>query len=77
MKFDFEIWFQKMFEIVDDDNRIKPMPPEHRYTITSPCEPDCSGELKISHARLTTCNHAVPKTKPATIGCASRMGRWV
>ena len=32
-----------MFEIVDDHDDDK----EHGYTISLPCEPDGSGELKI------------------------------
>ena len=41
-----------MFEIVDgrtDDGRT----PEHGYTISSPCEPKGSGELKTSTCRFS------------------------
>ena len=44
-----------MFEIVDgrrttdDDGRT----PEHEYTISSPCEPNGSGELKYSETCLS------------------------
>ena len=39
-----------MFEIVDDGRRTTDADgrtPEHGYTISSPCEPNGSGELKI------------------------------
>ena len=37
---------EKMFEIVDN-NKTTNWTPEHGYTISSPCEPDGSGELNF------------------------------
>ena len=38
---------EKMFEIVAEDGRTDDgWTPEHGYTISSPCEPEGSGELK-------------------------------
>ena len=42
-----------MFVIVDDHQRQRR--PEHGYTISSPCEPDRSGELKISQLTSENC----------------------
>ena len=42
-----------MFEIV---NRRRRQTPEHGYTISSPCEPDGSGELKIRVSYFLTRN---------------------
>ena len=48
----------EMFYIVDD-TRQQQQTPEHVYTISSPCEPDGSGELKreiliLRHSRAAT-----------------------
>ena len=43
------------------DDRRGPMP-EHGYTISSPCEPECSGELKIVSVgmwQVVTCLNSV------------------
>ena len=39
-----------MFEIVDDGRQTTDdgWTPDHGYTISSPCEPNGSGELKIA-----------------------------
>ena len=35
-----------------DDGRTDGRTPEHGYTISSPCEPDGSGELKIQSRKV-------------------------
>ena len=48
-----------MFEIVDvrrtDDDEWTP---EHGYTISSPCEPNDSGELKIASINEISCSNS-------------------
>ena len=44
-----------MFEIVDGRRTDDGLKPEHGYTISSPCEPEGSGELKnnkLAHAHF-------------------------
>ena len=41
-----EVSEKKMFEIVNGRRTDAKRTPEHGYTISSPCEPEGSGELK-------------------------------
>ena len=46
-----------------DDGRLDGRTPEHGYTISSPCEPDGSGELKKRMALTENRLFACAKTK--------------
>ena len=45
-----------MFEIVDVRRTTDGRTPEHGYTISSPCEPKGSGELKMQNIK----DHGLP-----------------
>ena len=48
---------EKMFEIVNGRQTTDGRTPEHGYTISSPCEPDGSGEPKtnMKSKRIASC----------------------